>query len=127
MRFVLTAIILAGGVMYLFLGASFLIDPTGAAGGFGLSATGNTGLATLRADMFAFFGIAGLTMIIGAWQRNGDVLLVPAVLFMLALLGRIVSAFADGPGDGMWLAMAVETVSAVILLIASRVLPHPET
>ena len=127
MRFVLTAIILAGGVMYLFLAASFLIDPVGAAGGFGLSVSGNTGLATLRADMFAFFGIAGLTMIVGAWQRNGDVLLVPAVLFMLALLGRIVSGFADGAGDGMWLAMAVETVSAIILLVASRVLPHPET
>ena len=127
MRFVLTAIILAGGVIYLFLGASFLIDPVGAAGGFGLSANGNTGLATLRADMFAFFGIAGLMMIIGAWQRNGDALLVLAVLFMLALLGRIVSAFADGPGDGMWLIMAVETLSAIVLLVASRVLPHPET
>lgn len=127
MRFVLTAIILAQGLFCLFMGASFLIDPAGASQSFGLEAANTMGLANMRADLFAFFGIAGLTMIVGAWQRNGDVLLVPAVLYMLALLGRIVSAFADGPSDGMWLGMAVEGISAIILLIASRVLPHPET
>lgn len=127
MRFILTAAIFALGIVFLFLAAGYLIDPAGSAAGFGLSARDATGLATLRTDMFAFFAIAGLTMIVGAWRRNGDVLLVPAVMMGLALFGRIVSAFVDGPSAGMWGGMAVESVAAVLLLVASRVLPHPET
>ena len=60
-------------------------------------------------------------------SRNGDVLLVPAGLFGIALLGRIVSVAADGTEPGFWLPMAVEAITVVVLLVASRVLPHPAT
>ena len=124
MRLVLTALIFAGGLMYLLLGIGFLLNPASAGADFGLSAEGAQGLASMRADLTAFFVVAAGSMVIGAWRRNGDLLLVAAALFATALLGRFVGLFADGTWDGMAVPMLVEAVTVIVLLIASRVLPH---
>lgn len=124
MRLVLTALIFAGGLMYLLLGIGFLLNPTSAGADFGLSAAGAQGLATMRADLTAFFVVAAGSMVIGAWRRNGDLLLVAAALFAMALLGRFVGLFADGTWDGMAVPMLVEAATVIVLLVASRVLPH---
>ncbi|WP_374407891.1 DUF4345 family protein [Pelagerythrobacter sp.] len=127
MRIVLTALIFVGGLFFLVTGAGFLIDPVGSAQSFGIAAQGPTGLAAIRADMTAFFVVAAVCMIFGAWRRNGDLLLVPAGLFGVALLGRIVSVAADGTDPGFWAPMAIEALCVIVLLVASRVLPHPQT
>ncbi len=127
MRLLLTALIFLGGIMFLVLGIGFLVDPAASGADFGLASDGNQGLATMRADMTAFFVVAAVTMMVGAWRRNGDLLLVPAGLMALALTGRIVGVIVDGPWDGFWQPMLVEGVTVVVLLIASRVLPHPQT
>lgn len=124
MRLILTALIFIGGLMYLVLGVGFLFDPTASGSDFGLRADSAHGLATMRADMTAFFVVAAGCMIVGAWRRNGDLLLVPAALFALALFGRFVSLVADGAWTGFWLPMLVEAVTVIVLVIASRVLPH---
>lgn len=124
MRLVLTGLIFAGGLMYLLLGIGFLVDPASSGVDFGLTSKGAHGLATMRADMTAFFVVAAGSMVIGAWRRNGDLLLVAAALFAIALLGRIVSLFVDGTWDGFAFPMLVEAVTVIILLIANRVLPH---
>ena len=82
------------------------------------------GLATMRADMTAFFVVGAVCMMVGAWRRNGDLLLVPAGLFGVALLGRFVGLASDGPWEGYWMPMLVEGAMVILLLIASRVLPH---
>ena len=102
MRLILTAILLLGGIAFVLIGCGFLIQPESSAGGFGLAARGAQGLSTLRADMTAFFVVGGGAMIWGAWQRNGELLLVPAALFGIAFTGRAVSLFADGFYDGWW-------------------------
>lgn len=124
MRLVLTAVIFAGGLMYLLLGIGFLLNPASAGADFGLSPDGAQGLATMRADMTAFFAVAAGSMVIGAWRRNGDLLLVAAALFAIALFGRFVGLFADGTYDGMAVPMLAEGITVIVLLIASRVLPH---
>ena len=124
MRLILTALIFLGGLFFLITGIGFLIDPVTNGHEFGVEATNSTGLAAIRADMTAFFVVAAACMMIGAWFRNGTVLLVPAALFGIALLGRTVSVFADGTTEGFWLPMTVEAVCTVVLLVASRVLPH---
>ena len=124
MRLVLTGLIFAGGLMYLMMGAGFLLNPETSGAGFGVSPIGEQGLSTIRADLTAFFVVAAGSMMIGAWRRNGDLLLVAAALFAVALMGRIVSLFADGVYDGAFMPITVEAVTVVILLIASRVLPH---
>ena len=124
MRWILTALIFLFGLFDLFMGLNFLFNPQTTATGFGLAATGTQGMSTLRADFAAFFGVVALCMMLGAWRRNGDLLLVPAGLFGVALLGRCVSLAIDGPWDGYLMPMVVEGAMVILLLIASRVLPH---
>ncbi|MET0251223.1 MAG: hypothetical protein ABW203_03500 [Novosphingobium sp.] len=124
MRLVLTALIFLAGLFDLFLGVGFLVEPVGSGTTFFLEARGNGGLAVLRADMTAFFVVAAGCMIWGAWRRNGDLLLVPAVLFGIAFTGRLVSRVFDGGYPLFWVPMAVEAVHVVLLAVAWRMLPH---
>lgn len=124
MRLILTALIFLGGLFFLVTGIGFLVDPVSSAQQFGIEAIHSTGLAAIRADMTAFFVVAAVCMMTGAWFRNGTILLVPAALFGIALLGRTISVFADGTIEGFWMPMLVEAICVIGLLIASRVLPH---
>ena len=124
MRLILTAVLLLGGIAFVLIGCGFLLQPESSAAGFGLTARGAQGLSTLRADMTAFFVVGGASMIWGAWQRNGELLLVPAALFGIAFIGRAVSLAADGPYEGWWTGMSVEALVVILSLWASRVLPH---
>lgn len=124
MRLILTALIFVQGLFFLIMGANFLVMPLSAGAGFALSPDGPAGLAVLRADFPALFFVGGGAMIWGAWKRNGDLLLVPAAIFGIALFGRLVSVFADGTAPGFWLPMLVEATAVILSLVASRVLPH---
>ena len=124
MRLVLTAAIFAGGLLFLVLGLQFLLMPASGGASFALSPEGAAGLAVLRADFPALFFVGGGAMLWGAWKRNGDLLLVPAALFGIALLGRFVSLAADGAWPGFWQPMLVEAAAVILTLVASRVLPH---
>ena len=124
MRLVLTALIVIAGLFDLFLGVGFLLDPANSGATFHLRPDGAGGLAVLRADMTAFFTVAAVWMIWGAWKRNGDLLLVPAALFGIAFAGRAVSAAVDGTYPEYWLPMAVEAFHVALLLWARQVLPH---
>jgi hypothetical protein len=124
MRLILTALIFVEGLFFLLMGVNFLLMPISAGAGFGLAADTAAGLAVLRADFPALFFIGGGLMIWGAWKRNGDLLLVPAIQFGIALFGRFVSIAADGTTPGFWLPMTVEAAAVVLSLVGSRVLPH---
>lgn len=117
------ALLLLGG-FFILMGLSFLIDPVAAARDFGLEARGPLGLASIRADLTAFFAVAGGSMAWGAWKRNGDLLFVGGALMAIAFLGRVVTIGTDGTYDGFWLPMLVEAVSVALALTGYRVLPH---
>lgn len=124
MILVLRALLFVGGLFFVAMGIGFLLTPVGSAAGFGLAPQGVMGLATIRADMTAFFVVAGGCLIWGGWSRKGDPLLVSAALMAIALVGRIVTLMTDGPYQGFWQPMLVEAVIVVIALIGSRMLPH---
>lgn len=124
MRLALTALIFLIGIGFIMVGISFLVDPEGTGAGFGLAVRGIEGLAVLRADMTAFFLVAGIFMLYGAWKRNGDAMLVAALLLGIAFTGRMVSVVVDGAYPQFWLPMLGEALIVVITLIASRILPH---
>lgn len=126
MRLVLTALIFLLGLFDLFLGLSFLFDPQVAAAGAGFSIApiNITGLATIRADMTAFFVVSAGCMMLGAWRRNADLLLVPAALFGTAMIVRILSVLIDGAGPGFLMPIIVEALHFVLLIAAWRLLPH---
>jgi len=124
MRLILTALLFLFGLFNLMLGIGFLVDPVNIGSRFNLSPNGFGGLAVLRADMTAFFLVAGGCQLWGGWKRNGDLLLVPALLFGIAFAGRAVSAALDGTYPGFAMPMAVEAAQVMLAVAAWRVLPH---
>ena len=63
-------------------------------------------------------------MMIGAWRRNADLLLVPVAVMGVAVLVRGVSLVLDGTYPGWQVPMTVEALHVVLLVAAWRVLPH---
>lgn len=124
MRLFLTAIIFLGGLLFCAIGMTFFIWPEEQGASFGISALTKTGIGAIRGDMTAFFMITGLSMLYGAWKRNGDILLIPAFMLGCALLGRIVTMSVNGTSDGFYEPMAAEAVFVIVTLLGSRVLPH---
>lgn len=124
LRFALTALLFVGGLFFIIWGFAFLVRPDSMVGGFGLAPSGPQGWATVRADMTALFVTTGACMMIGAWRRAGDVLLVPAMLFGIALVGRLVGAAVDGTYDNYWFPMLVEGAVVVVSLLGHKLLPH---
>jgi hypothetical protein len=124
MRLILTALIFVQGLFFLLMGINFLVMPASAGASFGLTPDVPAGLAVLRADFPALFFVGGGAMIWGAWRRSGDLLLVPAAIFGIALFGRLVSIFADGTAPGFWFPMLAEATAVILSLVGSRVLPH---
>lgn len=124
MRFVLTALVMIGGIAFVLIGLGFFFVPQSAGASFALLPDGVPGLAVLRADMTAFFVVGGGCMIWGAWKRNGELLLVPTVLFGIAFAGRLLTAIVDGTTPEFWLPMLVEAATVAVTWLASRHLPH---
>ena len=124
MRLVLTALVYLSGLLCLYLAITFLLDPADAAGRLGVKPDGIAGLSTIRADFTAFFGVTGALMMWGAWRRNGDLLLVPALIYGTAFTCRAIGLAIDGTYPGFFQPMAVEAFWTVLLFTAWRVLPH---
>lgn len=124
MHVILRALLFVGGLFFVLMGFGFLLDPVASGADFGLRPDGTLGLASIRADMTAFFLVSGGCLIWGGWARNGDPLLVTAALMGIALVGRIVNLVAVGSHEGFIMPMVVEAVTAIVALVASRVLPH---
>ena len=124
MALVLRALLFVGGLFFVMMGIGFLLDPVGNGADFGIAPQGTLGLASIRADMTAFFLVAGGCMIWGGWARKGDPLLVTAALMGIAIVGRVYTLIANGPHDGWFVPIIVEAVTVIICLLGSRMLPH---
>ncbi|MHA7820136.1 MAG: hypothetical protein ACX930_10870 [Erythrobacter sp.] len=114
------------GLLFVFMGAGFLIDPVGSGGNFGLEAAGPQGLASIRGDMTAFFWVAGASAIVGAWRGDRSLLYVAAALMGIVFMGRALGALLDGTYDGWYVPMAVEGLTVAVALIATRVVAKPQ-
>ena len=110
------------GALFLFMGTTFLIDPSGQGADFGLSPIGNQGLSSIRADFTAFFWVSGFSLLIGVWKGRGDLLLVGAALMGITVSGRAMSLALDGTYEGWYQPMAVEALTVVLALAAYKAL-----
>lgn len=124
MRLILTALIFVGGLFMILFALGFLFQPAETGASLGIAATNALGKAAIRADMTAFFGVTGITMLWGAWKRSGDILLVPALAMLLALMGRLVALATDGGFDGVAIPMLAEGALLALLVLARNMLPH---
>lgn len=124
MALFLRALLFVGGLFFIQMGIGFLIDPTGSGADFGLTPQGTLGLASIRADMTAFFLVAGGCLIWGGWARKSEPLLVSAALMAIAVIGRIYTLMSDGPHDAWFVPVVVEVLTIIIALSAARILPN---
>ena len=124
MALVLRALLFVGGLFFVLMGIGFLLDPVGSGADFGIAPQGTLGLASMRADMTAFFVVAGGCMIWGGWARKGDPLLVTAALMAIAIIGRLYTLIVNGPHDDWFVPIIVEAVTVILALLGSRMLPH---
>ena len=124
MVLVLRALLFVGGMFFVGMGIGFLLNPVSSGADFGMMPDGTLGLASMRADMTAFFVVAGGCLIWGGWARKGDPLLVTAALMGIAIIGRLLTLVLNGPHDGWWMPIVVESITVVLALVGSRVLPH---
>ena len=124
MTLFLRATLLLAGIGFLLGGVGFLIDPASPGANLGLSPSSAAEFSTIRADFFSYFAVAGGALLIGAWKRKGDLLLVAAALVGLTFFGRCYSLVIDGFYEGWFLPMSGEAAVFIVAVIGSRVLPH---
>ena len=111
------------GLVALFnvgLGVAFFVDPAQMGLQFFLSSLGTQGLATMRADMTAFFITGGGFALLGAWRCRREPLLVPLSLLTIAIVGRAVSLVADGAPETAFPPMVAEAIMIAVLLLGYR-------
>jgi hypothetical protein len=108
------------GVLFIVLAAGFLLDPTQAASRLGIGPLDPLGLATLRGDFFAFFGVGGVLSIIGAVRKDARFLTAPLLMIAMTLAGRLVTVAVSGFDAAMGPPMLVEAFGVVLLVLGRR-------
>jgi hypothetical protein len=108
------------GILFIALGAGFLLDPARAAAGLGVGPLAPLGLATLRGDFFAFFAAGGLLSLVGAIRNDARFLTAPLLMIALTLAGRLITIAVSGFDAAMAPPMVVEAVIVLLLALGSR-------
>lgn len=112
------------GLFNLFLASGFLLNTVKSGESFFLTANGIQGIATMRADMTSFFAVAALCALYAAWKGKGQALIIPMLLFGIALTGRFISLGIDGASPTAYTPMIVEAVMIAIAFAGYRLLDH---
>lgn len=123
MHLILSLIIVLLALADMVLGFGFLINPVSSGAQLGVAAQGAAGLSTMRADFTAFFVISAAFMVCGAWRRQGNLLVAPLGLFLVAFTGRLVDVLVSGPYPDFALPMAYEMGHVALLGIAINLWP----
>ena len=101
------------GLAALGMAVRFWIDPAVPAAQLGVGALGDLGVSTLRADLGAFFGVAGGFAVAAALRNDARLVLTPLLILAVALLGRLFTATQLGLG-----ADVIEPISVEAALVA---------
>tara|TARA_B100000963_G_scaffold111217_1_gene96840 strand:+ start:327 stop:743 length:417 start_codon:yes stop_codon:yes gene_type:complete len=79
------------GFIFLLMGLQWLIDPTSAAAGLGMSLLSGHGLSTQIGDLSSFFLVVGVFTLCAAVKENTVWLYTPIALFAFAAVSRLVA------------------------------------
>lgn len=120
MRMILRGLLGLVGVGGLLLALQFWLNPAGPAAKLGLAPEGALGMATLRADMAGFFGVAGGFALAAAIRNRGEWLTAPLAMILVALVGRLITVAAQGLAPEMVQPIVVEAVLAVLLAVGRK-------
>ncbi|QWC57181.1 DUF4345 domain-containing protein [Erythrobacter sp. 3-20A1M] len=114
MRNLLRILLGLAGLFFTYLGLAFLFAPEQQGASLGLAAAGSLGRSTLRADMTAFFVLAGGGFLYAAIRQRALALAVPMALFGIAFFGRLVGILADGATHDVLLPLTVEALMVAL-------------
>lgn len=115
-------LVMLPGLLFIVLGLRWLVDPAGVAPTLGLSLQTGLGLSSQIGDFSGFFLVAGLSILIAVVTRVRTWYYPPIMLLLIAASGRLVAWVAHGASFAAE-QIIFEVVIAVLLLIASRILP----
>ncbi len=125
MNKVIKLLVLLPAILFVTIGVRWLVTPAGVAPDAGLILSDGIGLSSQIGNLAGFFLTLGSCMLIALITKHRIWFYPPMMLLAITALGRIIAwLFHDatltvGP-------IAVEVVIAVILLLASRHLPHED-
>ena len=121
MTLILRIIVGLWGVGFGLLAVRGILDPNVFLAQFGFQAPGAS-INSIRSDFGAFFLVAAVGALWGAWQPSKATLLyVPAALFGTALLGRLIGLIMGDPAsDANTQAMLIEGISVALMLFAAN-------
>lgn len=110
------------GVMGMLIALQLLLHPEVISARFGLAPQGPVGVASLRADMFGFFGVVGGLAVAAAWRNDKALLLAPTLLIVAALVGRLINVALIGYRPELLSSMVLEANLIGLFSIARMVL-----
>jgi uncharacterized membrane protein len=112
------------GVLAVLLALRCWMAPEAFASELGIAPIGPLGLASLRADLGAFFGVVGVLALAAGIRARGELLLAPVLLVGVALAGRMLSIGLEGFSPDMMRPIVVEAVLLAVFGAGWRLLPR---
>ena len=79
------------GFLFLLMGLQWLVDPTSAAAGLGMSLLSGHGLSTQIGDLASFFLVVGVFTLCAAVKKDKVWLYTPIALFGFAAVSRLIA------------------------------------
>ena len=111
-------------LLFVLMGLRFMFAPEAMAEQFKLAAVSASGLSSLRGVLGGFFLGLGLLLSVRLLGKSLEIFVAIALVEGLVVVGRVVSLIIDGSSPEVWPAIAIESVAAVALVSAGRVLPR---
>ena len=120
---VIRALVGIAGGLALLGAAYFLVSPEKFALELGVGARDTLGVATLRGDFAALFGVTGVFALAGAILNRRHALAAPALIMAIALSGRLVNMAVLGGGPAVLKPMAVEAGLLIVFVLGRQLMP----
>jgi len=110
------------GLFSLAMGLMALASPAQLGETLGLGALTPLGLNSLRADLGAFFLASAIASVLAFFFGRANWMWGVAVLYGLAVAGRIVGVLVEGAPEGIIQPVAVELVLVALSVVGARTL-----
>ena len=123
MQYVIQGLVVLLVLLFLVMGANFVLSPIAAGGGIGLEALDITGMSSLRGDMGGLFLGTAALLIYGLVRRSEGAFLAVALYMGVIALCRVVGFAQEGASESALTAFGVEIFIVALLWFASVRLP----
>lgn len=111
------------GLLFMVMGLRWLVDPAGIAPNLGFTLETGFGLSSQIGDLSSFFLVMGLCILSALVTGRRTWFYPPAMLLAIAATGRLVAWVVH---DAAFVPQVIgfEIIIALLLLVASRILPR---